>query len=324
MEDIYFTPAWGELNTYIEEGWPQIFECDTIYGKIRNMFIVRKIPVLIKDEQYYDISSPYGYGGPYIENCKSGYKQKLLQEYETQFGEYCKRNRIVSEFVRFHPIVDNGIDFKAIYNAECIRHTVGTSLEKDDPVQEEFSKSCRKNIRRALNAGVQWRVTENPGDISSFIKVYYSTMDRNEAGKFYYFKEEYFQKCLELFGENIILVEAVYEENVIAAGFYICSGSVIHAHLSGTLREYIHLSPAYVIKYATAVWGKEHGYKLVHYGGGTTNNPDDSLYQFKLKFTKQVLFDFYVGRKIWNKEVYDYLVEQTKSQDTEYFPKYRG
>lgn len=254
--DIYFTTEWGELNTYIEEGKPHIFECKTEFGSIKNLFIMRKIPMLVDGEQYYDLSSPYGYGGPYIENCQPGRKQELLSEYEKQFGKYCREHKIVSEFVRFHPIVENGIDFKEIYNAECIKHAVGTSLEKDNPAQEEFSKSCRKNIRKALNAGVQWKIAKSPQSISSFIKVYYSTMDRNEVGKFYYFSESYFQKCLELFGENIILVEAVYEGNVIVAGFYICYGPVIHAHLSGTLREYIHLSPAYVIKYATAVWGK--------------------------------------------------------------------
>lgn len=79
-----------------------------------------------------------------------------------------------------------------------------------------------------------------------------------------------------------------------------------------------------MVKYATAVWGKEHGYRLVHYGGGTSNSPEDTLFQFKCKFTKGTLFDFYVGRKIWNHEIYGRLVEMTGKYDTEYFPAYRG
>lgn len=322
--DIYFTPEWGIVNTYIEEGKPKVYEYRTDFGCIRNQFILREIPLKVDGVQYYDIASPYGYGGPYIDSCAAGRQGNLLAGYERDFEAYCRQNRIVSEFVRFHPITENGVEFKEIYHAECIRHTVGTSLEAEDPVQAEFSKSCRKNIRRVLKAGVSWTITENPQDISGFLKVYYSTMDRNQAGEFYYFPEAYFEKCLELFGKNIILVESMYENTVIAAGFYICFGDIIHAHLSGTLKEYLQLSPAYAIKYATAVWGKEHGYRLIHYGGGTSNDPNDSLYQFKLKFTKETIFDFYVGRKIWNEEIYSKLVQITGKEESEYFPRYRG
>lgn len=276
--DIYFTPEWGIVNTYIEEGKPEVYECRNDFGCIRNQFVLRKIPLKIDGVQYYDITTPYGYGGPYIESCVPGKQEELLAGYERDFGTYCRENRIVSEFVRFHPFAGNVRVFKKVYNAECIRHTVGTSLEADDPVQEEFSKSCRKNIRRVLKSGISWKITENPEDISGFLKVYYSTMDRNRAGGFYYFPEAYFKRCLELFGKNIILVEVMFENTVIVSGFYIRSDGVIHAHLSGTLNEYLHLSPAYAIKYATVVWGKEHGYRLIHYGGGTSNNPDDSLY----------------------------------------------
>lgn len=323
--DIYFTREWCRVNQYIEPGEPKEFVLSTENGIIRNQHILRKIPIIYHGKQYFDITSPYGYGGPYIEKFKAGCKDILLQEYIKTFGEYCRENNIVSEFIRFHPVVGNGRDFQKIYDAECIRHTVGTDLTGEgDPVQLEFSKSCRKSIKRAMNAGVTWKVTEGPTEIQNFLDVYYSTMDRNEAGAFYYFPKEYFDSCMALFGDHIILVQAIYEKKTIAAGFYITYKDVIHAHLSGTLNEYLHLSPAYIIKYATATWGKEHGYKLIHYGGGTSNDPENSLYQFKLKFTKETLFDFYVGRKIWNPNVYNGLVALTGKYDTEYFPKYRG
>lgn len=323
--DIYFIKEWGKVNQYIEPGEPREFVLSTENGIVRNQYILREIPFVYKRKKFYDITSPYGYGGPYIEECKDGYKDILLQQYMDSFEKYCRENDIVSEFIRFHPIVGNAKDFRKIYAAECIRHTVGTDLTGDgDPVQLEFSKSCRKNIKRAIKAGVTWNVTERPTDIQGFVDVYYSTMDRNEAGEFYYFPKEYFDTCMELFGDHILLVQAIYEEKTIAAGFYITYGDVIHAHLSGTLSEYLYLSPAYIIKYATARWGKEHGYKLIHYGGGTSNDPENSLYQFKLKFTKDTIFDFYVGRKIWNPEIYEGLVALTGKYDAEYFPKYRG
>ena len=196
--DIYFTPEWGEVNKLIEPGEPiqYVFKSDA--GCIRNLFVKREIPLLVKGEQYYDIATPYGYGGPYIESFTEGKKEQLLKDYKIKFGQYCDENKIVSEFVRFHPIINNGKDFSQIYGAECIRQTVGTNLESDDPIADEFSKSARKYVRRAMRDGIAWRVTRDPQDVSKFVEIYYSTMDRDNATEYYYFSPEYFNKCLEL------------------------------------------------------------------------------------------------------------------------------
>ena len=322
--DIYFTPEWGEINKLIEPGEPFQYVYKSEAGCVKNLLIKRDIPQLVDGEQYCDIATPYGYGGPYIESCVEGRKEQLLSEYKTDFGQYCKANKIVSEFVRFHPIIDNGKDFSQIYGAQCIRKTVGTNLESADPVADEFSKSARKYVRRAMKDGVSWKVTKGPQDVSAFIDIYYSTMDRDKAADYYYFSPEYFNKALELFRDHVLFVEAIFEDKTIAAGFYLCYGDTIHAHLSGTLKEYLYLSPAYIIKYATAIWGKENGYKRVHYGGGTSNSPEDPLFMFKSKFTKSTFYDFYVGRVVWNQPIYDRLVEMTGKYDADFFPKYRG
>ena len=93
-------------------------------------------------------------------------------------------------------------------------------------------------------------------------------MNRNEASDYYYFDDDYFSDCLRYYGKNILLVEAYWEGKTIAAGLYFFYGKIIAAHLSGTLSEYLHLSPAYIIKYATAEWAKNNGIEYIHYGGG--------------------------------------------------------
>ena len=120
---------------------------------------------------------------------------------------------------------------------------------------------------------------------------------QNDASDYYYFDDKYFDACLESFKENIILVDAIYQSKVIASGFYFIYGDMIHAHLSGTMTEYISLSPAYVIKYATMLWAKENGVRLIHYGGGTTNNESDSLYQLKRNLARTRNSSFVLGRK---------------------------
>jgi len=325
--DIYFEEKYGRLYEKIENGKVDIFEYKNELGSIRNMFIKREIPMKIDNKTYYDLITPYGYGGPIIVNCIDNIsRQKLVQEYYKSFKTYCEANDIVSEFIRFHPILENHNDFKDIYNVQYMRKTLGTNLKDfDDPIQSEFSKKCRNVIRRALRNGITFKIEKNPDKLDEFKDIYYSTMDRNNANEYYYFDDEYFNNIISNFKENIILVKAIYEEKTIAAGLYFVFNKIIHEHLSGTLNEYLELSPAYILGYAVTLWGKENGYELIHHGGGRSNSEHDSLFKFKKKFAKNTEFDFYVGKKVWNIEVYNKLCElKGIDRNTEFFPAYRS
>lgn len=289
------------------------------------MFIKREIPLRINNQTYYDIVTPYGYGGPLIEECSESGREELVQAFHDAFRDYCEQGNIVSEFIRFQPVIDNASDFENCYEVVYIRNTVGTNLRAyDDPVQKEFSKSTRKNIRKALEAGVEYRVTANPEDIKEFQGIYYATMRRNNADTYYYFDEDYFSKLLSHFGGNMVLVEALYEGKVIGMGLNFVYDRIIHTHLSGTLEEFHHLSPAYILQYALVVWGKENGIDLIHDGGGRTNSLDDNLYLFKKQFGKNTGFKFHIGRKIWNQEIYDELSRAAEEEpEADFFPAYR-
>lgn len=321
-KDLYFDENYGKLYEKTENGKVEIFVYKDENGVISNQFIKRTIPTI--QGEYYDITTPYGYGGPVIEQCNN--RKLLLKKYEIAFENYCKKNNIVSEFIRFHPIINNALEFKDIYEVKYMRKTLGTNLEKyEDPVQEEFSKSCRKNIRQCKNKGITFKVTENPENISKFKEIYYSTMDRNKATDYYYFDDEYFDKMLKYFKNNILIVEAIYEEKTIAMGLYFIYNKILHIHLSGTLTEYLYLSPAYMLRYGATLWAKEHRYKLIHHGGGRSNSEEDSLYLFKKNFAKNTEFDFYIGKKIWNQEIYNKLCEEKniEQRNTDFFPAYR-
>ena len=320
-KDLYFDENYGKLYEKTENGKAEIFKYEDENGVVSNQFIKRNIPMI---QDYYDIVTPYGYGGPIIEECKN--KEILLQNYNEAFKRYCEKNNIVSEFVRFHPIINNALDFKKIYDVVYMRKTLGTNLEKyNDPIQEEFSKSCRKNIRQCKNKGITVVVTEAPKDISKFKEIYYSTMKRNNATDYYYFKDEYFSKILQYFPQNILTVEAIYEGKTIAMGLYFIYNKILHIHLSGTLTEYLYLSPAYMLRYGATLWAKEHGYKLIHHGGGRSNSLEDSLYLFKKNFARNTEFDFYIGKKIWNEKIYNKLCQEKHidPKKIDFFPAYR-
>lgn len=322
MIDIYFKAEYGKLNEKIESGKSTIYEYKSDIGNVYHMFIKRKINEQIDGHTWYDLITPYGYGGPILINCKEEDKESLIDKFHEDFKLYCKEHNIVSEFIRFHPVINNASDFDSMYEVITNRKTIGTNLKDyEEPFQEEFSKSCRKKVRQALKKGVSYSVIENPKNIHDFKTFYFSTMDRNEAADYYYFDDEYFNQCIETLGKHVILVKAKFEEKVIAMGFYFIYDKIIHIHLSGTLSEYLYLSPAYILRYGVTEWGKEKGYELIHHGGGRTNADDDSLYTFKKRFGS-LEFDFSVGKRIWNEEIYKKLSKGRPESD--FFPLYRG
>lgn len=325
MEDLYFEKDYGRLYEKIENGNCEVYEFNHEFGKVRHLFIKRKIPLPVDGQLYYDLVTPYGYGGPIITDCKEENKRALVNAFQIEFQKYCKENQIVSEFVRFHPILSNAADFEMCYELILRRHTTGTNLKDyEDPVCAEFSKSKQKSIKKALKAGVKFRITKNPTDLTAFKEIYYHTMDRKNADAVYYFDDDYFAKLLNYLGKYILLVEVLYEEQVIGMGLNFVYGKMMHIHLSGTLEGYHHLSPAFVMRYALVLWGEENGIELIHEGGGRTKNPDDSLYVFKKQFGKNTDFKFFVSHKIWNEEIYERLCELAGViGDTNVFPAYR-
>jgi hypothetical protein len=321
--DIYFEPDYARLyETEENRAVEYRFECE--YGFITNLFIKRKINISLGDGvRYYDLITPYGYGGPVIHEATD--KDKLVEAYMEDFKAYTKKEHIISEFVRFHPIVGNALDFRDAYGIIYDRKTVGTNLTYEDVIGTEFSKHKRKDIRRILkNPDIRYEVDENPESLEDFVAIYYSTMDRDGAEEYYYFKPGYFQEMLEKFRGHITTGKVFLGEKLIAMGVYFRYGKYLHAHLSGTLSEYLGYSPAYILKYALALYGHEKGYEVIHYGGGSSRSEENSLYKFKRDFGRNTQFDFYMAKKVWNQDVYRQICESVGADmNTEFFPAYR-
>ncbi len=321
--DIYFEPDYARLYETAEcKAVEYRFSCDS--GLITNLFLKRSINIPLSNGiQYYDIITPYGYGGPVIHYATD--KEKLIEAYMEDFRQYAEHENIVAEFVRFHPIIGNGVDFKEAYHSIYDRKTIGTNLTFEDVIGTEFSKHKRKDIRRILrNPEIRFEVNEHPESLDDFVEIYYSTMDRDEADEYYYFDKTYFRMMLKKLGDHLTTGKVFLGEKLIAMGVYFRYGKYLHAHLSGTLSEYLDYSPAYILKYALALYGHEKGYEVIHYGGGSSRSEENSLYKFKKEFGKNTQFDFYIAKQIWNEDVYRQICKTAGADmSTVFFPAYR-
>ena len=144
----------------------------------------------------------------------------------------------------------------------------------------------------------------------------------------YYFDDEYFNKLIEYFPDNLVTVKIFLDSNekseLIGMGLYFRYGKYLHTHLSGTLTEFLKFSPAYILKQAFLEYGKENGYSIIHYGGGKTSSTEDSLREFKERFGQRTQFNFCLGTKIWNQEKYDeFCTVMGTTKENDFFPAYR-
>lgn len=324
--DIYFNKNYGALYEKFENGNCETFEFHNALGSVRHMFLKRRIPIALEGgKPYYDLITPYGYGGPIMEAVNESAKKELAADFIQSFGDYCRSNNIVSEFIRFHPVLKNAADFMDSYDIVFSRNTIQTRLAvTEDPLMSEYSASVRRDIRKGLKKGVEYKVVVTPDNLDRFRDLYLQTMQRNHADEYYYFDEDYFDRCLKLLGPQLVVVEVTWNGAPVAMSLNFVSNDLLHVHLTGSLEEYHHLYTPNILQYALLEWGRDNGIRLIHHGGGRTNKPDDKLYLYKKKYGKGPELDFHIGKKIWNPHIYTKLCQKAgvKEEDS-FFPAYR-
>lgn len=269
--------------------------------------------------EWFDIASPYGYGGWLIEGEGT---DGLAYEY----GQWARSSHIVSEFVRFHPMLKNYRN--AIMDTVHLGETVYMETDSEEKIWENFSSQNRNKIRKAVNAGQKVYWCRDPRIIGTFMEVYNGTMDKDHADTYYYFKKELYHSIIEDLKGNAIWMYSMKGDIVTAIAIFLFANGQAHYHLSGSRQEYLNIAPMNLLLYEAACWACRNGYKTLHMGGGVGAG-HDSLYKFKKSFHRGKDAEFWIGKKIYNEEMYQKLVEMRKRDigfngNTGFFPAYRG
>ncbi len=327
LPDVYFSKQYGRLYEEIENGKCETFVFSNEYGTVQNTFLKREIPEKDNGITYFDTISPYGYGGPVIVEAMD--RERLLAAYEKAWLAWCERERIVSEFVRFHPLVRNDLDFGRMYDAVFDRYTLAVDLT-DDFETTQYIPKCRYQIKKACRLGVVCWIDEKCERMDVFHKLYIQTMRKNQAREFYFFSEAYFHSMREMLQGNVFLVHAELEGRIIASSLMMMSDEFVHYHLSATDPAYYGYSANNLILRFAMEYGRSQGRKWFHLGGGLSGDPADGLYKFKRSFARcdGNRTEFWIGRAIRNEKVYKHLVEkcsleQAAREAADFFPQYR-
>ena len=320
--DVYWLSGYVKAFQIHGDGNPLLFYYDD--GTTRGINVVMKRDVAcdpcfkgrIEKRQYFDFATPYGYGGWIIEG----------EESDVLFNAYIvwlNQNGIISEFVRFHPMVKNQDACRDFYNVIQLGKVIHMELSSPEDIWNNITRKNRNKIRKAIKNGIRIYNGRFPEIYEEFRTIYNSTMDKDNAEEYYYFKPEFYGSVLDDFPQNAQVFWAEKDRKVIAASIILAANGRMNYHLSGSYYEFRHLAPTNLLLYEAALWGYVNGYKTLYLGGGV-GSEKDSLFKFKEAFYKGDLNHFYIGKKIYDKEKYEKLVSIRGKINSNYFPLYRA
>ena len=321
--DTYWLSGYVKAFEIHGDGEPMLFYYESEKARGINVVMKRDIAKLprftgkLEEGTLFDFATVYGYGGWIIE----GEDEKLFDEYKA----WCKENSVVSEFVRFHPMLQNQEAVNAFYNVIPLGLTVFMDISSDETIWANLTSKNRNMIRKAQKSGIEIHRTKDIEIYNTFREIYNSTMDKDNADDYYYFGEEFYESVCNDLADNAEVFYATFEDKIIAASIMIYANGRINYHLSGSIREYANLAPTNLLLYEAALWGCANGYKTLYLGGGVGSG-EDSLFKFKKAFyRKDVLPRFHIGKMIFDEDKYEMLLNLSGNDKTvSFFPQYRA
>ncbi|MBP6927490.1 MAG: GNAT family N-acetyltransferase [Caldisericales bacterium] len=335
--DCYAHP---ELGKMWEASYPYSFEA--VYAEFGDKvifypFLVRPLIELpfgkkIMEElgPCFDITSPE-YGGIF-HNFEDGVPYDIVKQFNEEFGEFCKRRRIVTEFGRVQVLLSN-TNLGPGYNVRRMGKVVWVDLIKTpEELEAGMTKEGRKKMRKAVRDGVSVREM-GPEGFEQFPPLYYQTMEYHTAAERYYFPKSFFEAMERMDEKFCFILGAYFEEKLVASIIIIQHGGVAYSYLSATNRDYQELRPNNLLFFDMLLKCKERGCHSFVLGGGAGG--EDGTYLFKLNFS-QLEKDFFIYDRLHIPDLYLKLIELKTEyehncshedfdpQSVSFFPIYRA
>jgi hypothetical protein len=261
-------------------------ENDSIYY---HAFHISAIP----DSDFFDIQTPYGYGGPVI----SSNSDRFANESRRKYMAWCKENKVLVEFIRFHPLLGNYSRYHG--NSFEERETVAVDLHLE--ADSQFRKLTKRRIAIALNRDLVVEEWNGSDFLDVFPPLYRSLMTSLNADPFYLFRDDYFNRLMEQ--RNAAFLVCRDRSEVLAAVLLLESGDIVEYHLGASSIGGKKKGAMYLLLREAIAYSKRMQKRWLHLGGGTNNDPHNSLLFFKTGFSDRKGI-FRIGKHVYDPEAY--------------------
>lgn len=311
--DLYLLREHLAASALLDGGEPVLVQLRGEGGAVVFAFLLRDVPGA---PGLCDVITPYGYGGPVATGTAPP-----VAAFHAAWDAWCRDERVVSSFVRFHPLYGNHA--YAHPRAEVVQTagTVGVRLDRDRDLLMGMHGKHRNVVRKATAAGVEVVATPAPADLTTFTRLYEVTMQRQAAAEFYFFSPDYWAALRGELADRVVLFDGWHEGRIVASALCFATAPWLHYHLGATADEARNLGASNLLLHEAARWGQERGYERLHLGGGVGGG-DDHLLRFKRRFDDDGLLPCAIGKVVHDEAQYQLLAGTDSTAG--YFPAYRS
>ena len=266
-----------------------------VHQEDRELFYHAFLCTRITGSIFFDIESPYGYGGPLATTKDSDFLRRAWSSY----NKWCENRGVLAEFIRFHPLAKNWAHYPGAVWLN--RETVWIDL--DNPIGSGYEQRVRTAVKKAAQQ-VTIEIGETPSALPEFRRLYDSLMREIGASSFYFFPESYFEAFKGW--EDTFLAVARAQDEIVAASLFMIGGNFIEYHLSAANPTGKRLSASNLLLHEVSEFARRRGLKKFHLGGGTDRSSDNRLLFFKAGFSP-LRGQFHVGGRVINQIEYDVM-----------------
>jgi len=315
-KDIFFLPEYYQTFIEHEKAIPYCFTYKNQDILIVYSFFKKKIYEFDLGVDYFDIYSPYGYGGV-LSNVEI-IPQAIINDFNLTFQEWCNSNNIIAELIRCYPLLPKQTNFLRSAHYIEVRTNAYIILS---PSYSIPSSGAKQSIRTAKNKGLYSFLDNELTNIDKFQKLYNESIQRLQMDPYYHFPDIYYQNIKQHLANSSKLLFIKNKKNEIIAGCLIFHHQDrFHYRLSAFDFNYRNLNPNDLLINELIDLAAKENKKIITLGGGLGVDTNDSLFQFKKKYGNEFK-TVYIGKKILNQKKYNEvcaLWENKKSDDVKF------
>ncbi len=282
--DVYFQPEYIQayVNSADVEAYCAIYVSDSailMYPFLKSRLIQEND--LSKGESLYDIQSAYGYGGPVVNS--EGEDPLFLQQAWGLFAKWCDEERVVTEFVRFHPLLENVRWASTSMDTFEDRKTVSIELEsyESDLKNTSYYRRHRQMLNKAARMGFSFNVLPAKTELDWFVPLYLKTQESLQAGSDTRFTVDYFKTLTAGLGQSTWLGVVRNSDGITAATLVLEGPTCLHSHLMGYRKDIPTAGMTNLLYHGIALEGANRNKALLHMGGGLAASEEDPLFRFE-------------------------------------------
>ena len=218
--DVYYFHGYVDAFMRHGDGMPILvyYESKSLRGMyvsmMRDLSFLPFASGIILPGEWFDLTSPYGYGGWLFEGDLSDDQLRLFyKEYKT----YMLVHHFVCNFVRYSPVLQNAELMKPLGCVTDLGKTITIDLSSKELIWNNITSKNRNMIRKAMKNNVVIEHSKPTSHLMALFKsIYNETMKQDHAVDYYFFGDSFYKSLIDNLSDNTEVFYAKKDDKIIA------------------------------------------------------------------------------------------------------------